>query len=117
MFFWLQFIRVHGEAHRAAWLSPFKTRCGKDFIQPFAFCLLFNQPRTGYHNRFFDAICDSATFDNRRRRADIFNTRVGTRADKHPIDFDVSDRLTWGQTHILIGACPSFFLDIIFCRI
>ena len=57
---------VHGQAHAAAGLSPFKASGFEDFMQTFALGLLFHQSGARYNQCLFDIAGDFAAqfFDN-----------------------------------------------------
>ena len=47
---WLQAVGVHGQAHRATRLAPFKTRSLEYFMQAFPLRLFFDQTRARYNH-------------------------------------------------------------------
>ena len=55
----MEHVGIHGKAHTAARLPPFKSRLGKDPIESFGFRLLLDEPGAGDHHgphRFRNAL-------------------------------------------------------------
>src|SRR5512140_412709 len=49
-------VGIHGQAHTAAGFPPLEPRLFEESVEPFLFCLLFDETRTGYDHRM-NGIC------------------------------------------------------------
>src|SRR5262245_29933402 len=61
-------IRVHAEAHRAAWLAPVETCVLEDLVEAFGLSLLLHQPRAR-HDHGADVFMHMPTVDDARNLA------------------------------------------------
>ena len=95
MFPFSQLIGIHGKTHGTTRFTPLQACLGKYFIQSFQFGLGFNQPGTRNYKGFLDIGRNLAPFYHRCRSAQVFNTGIGTGANKNPIQLD---RLNWNSS-------------------
>src|SRR5919201_2959923 len=84
----LQAVLIHGQAHGAAGFAPLHTGLLEDLVQPFPLGLSLHQARAR-HDHGLDGWRHAAACENARRRAQILDPRVGTRADEDAVDADV----------------------------
>src|SRR4051794_31549263 len=86
----LQDVRVHTQAHATASLAPLEARFGEDAIDPFppGRALALVRPR---HAHRAHARVDAFAAHPLRCRAQVFEPRVGARADKDAVQLDVLD--------------------------
>src|SRR5690606_22798837 len=80
-------------------------------VQPLSLSLGFHGARAGHNDRFFHVRRLAAAFHYGGSGTNIFNTGVGTGADKHTIHMDRRHRLASLQSHILQSADHAFALD------
>jgi hypothetical protein len=95
-----EFVGVHGQTHAATGFSPFESGSSKDFVQAFFLGLMFDDT-TPWNNHGADVATDFVVFHDCRRRPEVFNSRVGTRADKDPVDLDLHNGCPRRQVHII----------------
>ena len=109
-------VGVHRQAHRAAWLAPFKTSSHKDLVQPFAFGLFLDQPGTRHDQRQPDVFSHllADLLDDGGSFAHIFNAAVGARTNKHLVDKNIVQRLAGLQAHVFKSALDRIALAGIF---
>src|SRR5690348_13316399 len=85
-----QGIAVERRAERAAGLAPFESGVAEDAVEPFGFGLALHRPRAGHdpgrHARL-------AALGDRRRLAQIIETRIGAGADEDAVDRDLGEKL------------------------
>ena len=114
-----QTIGIHRQTHGATRFTPFKPRIFENHVQTFGFGLLFHQTRAGNHKRQFHIARHlfAQAFDHPRGGTHIFNTAVGTRADKHFVHLDRIDRRARSQSHILQSTLHRIALDRIFFQL
>src|SRR5687767_13464294 len=102
----LQYVSVHSQTHRTSCLAPFKTRFAKDSIETFALGSLLDLLRSG-HNHRADRRIDAITFHNTRRRSQVFDARIRTRADERAIDRNILNTRARRERHVLQCALRS----------
>ena len=114
-----QTIGIHRQTHGATRLTPFKPRVFENHVQTFGLGLLFHQTRTRHNQCLFDIARHLLTqaFDHPRGGTHVFNTAVGTRADKHLVHLDRIDRRARSQSHILQSTLHRITLDRIFFQL
>src|SRR5262249_40933595 len=108
----LELIRVHAEAHGAAWLAPIEAGCLEDRVEPFGLRLLLHQPRAT-HDHGADSLMHALAADDPPHRAKILDAPIGARSDEHAIERQVGDLLAAGQTHILERTDRGLPLDLV----
>src|SRR5262245_8745107 len=105
---WLELVRVHREAHRAARLAPVEARGLEDLVETLLLGLLFHQPRARHDHRV-DTGVDRLALGDPRHLAQVLDARVGAGADEHAVELDVGDLLAAIQPHVLqraLGGAP-----------
>src|SRR5438034_10692241 len=80
-----QHVGVHAEAHRAARVAPLEPRLAEHAVEPFGFGLRLHLLGARYDQRA-DARCNLPTPHHPGRTPQIFDSCVGARAEKHPVD-------------------------------
>jgi len=96
----LKFVRVHGEAHRAAGLAPLEAGGEEDFVEPLRLGLRLNEAGTR-HDHGVDALIDLAALRDPGCGAQVLDAAVGARANEDAVDLDVGDLLATLQPHIV----------------
>ena len=86
----LQLVRVHGQAHGAARLPPFKARLDEDLVETFRLGLGLHKARAR-HDHGADAMMHLAALGDGSRRAQILDAAIGAGADEGALDGDVRD--------------------------
>src|SRR5437763_14877842 len=76
-----QFVGVHGKAHRAAWLAPFKAGLDKDLVEAFGFRLFLHDARARPDHRV-DVAVDGLALGDLRRCAKSLDAAIGAGADE-----------------------------------
>ena len=93
-------IRVHCKAHTATRFSPFKSGVEKNLIQSLCFSLPFYDATAGddhcTHPGFHSFI-----FDNFGRGSSVFDSGVGTGANKDPVHSNLSNGSARGKSHVI----------------
>ena len=95
----LQYVAVHGDAHRAARLAPFEARIHKDFIEALGLGLGLHHAGARHHHGA-DAGRELLPLGDRGGGAHILDTAIGAGADKGAVDLDIGDRLVGLEVHI-----------------
>src|SRR5439155_4017873 len=86
---WGQDVRVHAQTHRAPRVAPLKAGGFEHEVQAFLFRGALDRRRAGDdHSANFRM--HAATLDHPRGGAQVFEARVGARADEDAVDGDVS---------------------------
>src|SRR5262249_23215657 len=80
-------VRVHAQAHGAAGLAPFEAGVGKDAVQAFLFCGVLHLLRSRHDHRLH-AAGNPIALHHASRAANVLQTSIGARADKHAVDGD-----------------------------
>src|SRR6185437_3219744 len=89
----LQNVRVHSQTHGASRLSPLETCLLEDFMQAFLLGCVLDGLRAGHHHRpHFSTYM--MTFRHTRGFAQVFQARVGARADEYAVHRNLLDRRT-----------------------
>src|SRR5271165_5444706 len=98
-----EFVRVHGEAHRAAGLPPLEAGGKENLVEPLGLGLGLHQARAR-NNHGVDPLAHSPPFRDLRRGAQILDAAVGAGADEDPVDCEVRNLLAALETHVVEGA-------------
>src|SRR3546814_18712210 len=77
--------------------------CSSDLL----FGLQLDQARARHHHGLLDRRSYALAARHHRRRAQVFNARIGAGADENAIHLDFGKRCVWRQTHLLQGALPA----------
>ena len=109
----LQLVRVHGEAHRAARLTPQKAGLEENLVQAFRFRLLLHEARARHDHRVMEARRDRLAGHDFRHSAHILDAAIGAGADPDDIEFDIGDLRAGGEAHIGERALLRFALEFI----
>src|SRR5262245_65895128 len=105
-------IRVHAEAHRAAWLAPVEACVLEDLVEAFGLSLLLHQPRAR-HDHGADDFMYMPTVDYARSLAQILDAAIGAGTDVHAVERQVGDLLAALQTHISERAHGGLALGVV----
>src|SRR5690625_2086203 len=97
-------VSIHGQAHGSSTPMPLLTIFKKNLIPPFGFGLGFYRTGARHHHGLFHRVGHAPTLEHLCGGTHIFDTCVGARADKHPIDLDTFNGLAWLKTHVFQGA-------------
>src|SRR5438105_10706326 len=95
----LQDVRVHAEAHAAPGFAPLESSVEEDAVEAFLFSGNLHLVRA-WHDHGAHPRMDLSTADDVGRRTQVFDPRVGARADEHPIEGDVLDGRQRAQVHV-----------------
>src|SRR5581483_2715356 len=71
-----ELVRVHREAHRAAWLAPLESCRLENPVETLGFSLHFNEARAGYNHRV-DIGVDRLALDHASHRTQVLDARIG----------------------------------------
>src|SRR3954465_3782795 len=104
----IELVRIHAEAHGAAWLAPLEACVAEDSVQAFLLGLRFYQPGTRYHHRHADVGSDAPALHHGRGDAQILDARVGARADENLVELDLRHLGTRLEAHVAQRAFHAF---------
>src|SRR5437773_1858260 len=94
-----QHIGIHAEAHRAAGVAPLEARVAEDAIQPLLLRLRLH-PLRARHDHRAHARRDVLATNDIGRRAQVFDTGIGTRSDENAIDGNAFERRPGLEAHV-----------------
>ena len=77
---------IHRQTHGTARLTPFETCLDENLVQAFLFRLLLDQPGTGNDHGQLDVGRPLFSLDHSCSGSQVFNARIGTRADEYLVD-------------------------------
>ena len=98
-----QAVFIHTQAHRAAGFTPLKPRLFEHPIQAFGLGLSFDQARAWHDQGQSDVAGNLAALHHGGGGAQVFNARIGARADEHFVNRDLTHRCAGLQVHIAQG--------------
>src|SRR4029077_2529069 len=98
----LELVAVHGDAHRAAGLTPFRTGRLEDLRQALALGLALHLVRTRYDHQAH-ALGDAAVLEDAGREAQVADPPVRAAAHEDDVDLLAEDRLPGLEVHVLEG--------------
>mmetsp|Transcript_21133 Transcript_21133/g.29051 ORF Transcript_21133/g.29051 Transcript_21133/m.29051 type:complete len:599 (+) Transcript_21133:398-2194(+) len=99
----LELVRVHGQAHGAAGLTPVEARGQQHLVQPLGLRLLLDQPGARHHHRVH-AGRHPPPLCHLDHLADVLDAAVGAAADEHFLHRHLGQHLAGLQAHVLQGA-------------
>jgi hypothetical protein len=76
-----ELVRIHAKAHGATSFTPVETSFDENLVETFSFCLTLDETGTGDHHSV-DVGGHFPTKSDTGSGPQVFNTRVGARADK-----------------------------------
>ena len=92
-------IGIHTEAHGTTRLAPFETGVKEDLVETFRFGLLF-YPMRARNNERANTAGDTLPFDHRGRGAEVFDARIGARANKDHVHLDIANGRARREAHV-----------------
>src|ERR1017187_2610915 len=95
----LKDVGIHAEAHRAARFKPLKTGIDENAVQPFLLSGVLDGLRTGDNHRPHFRIYVAA-LGPPRRRAQVFDARIGAGSDEDSVRRNLLDRRSRLKIHI-----------------
>src|ERR1035437_5932258 len=95
----LKLVAVHGDAHRAAGLTPFGAGRAEDLVEALALGLLLDLLAAG-HDENPKALGDLAAAQNGSRGAHVLDPAVGARPDEDHVQLLAGNRGAGGQAHV-----------------
>src|SRR4051812_26715945 len=97
--FRLELVRVHGEAHRAARLTPLEASLDEDLVEALGFRLLLHEAGARYDHGI-DLGVDGLALDHARDFAQVLDAAVGARADEYLVERNVGDLRASRETDV-----------------
>ncbi len=94
-------IGIHGQAHRAARLTPFETGIAEDTVETFGLGLGFDQTGARHDKGQLDAVGTTSATDDRCSRTQILDTGVGAGTDEDLVDTDIGNGRIRRQAHVV----------------
>src|SRR6266540_2699756 len=91
-------VGIHAETHGASGLTPFRPRVDEHAIEAFLFRLRFDDSGTR-NDHGVNAAVEFVSAENARCFAEIFETAIGARADKHAVHRDSGDAAAGFESH------------------
>src|SRR5690606_8314724 len=83
-----QLVGIHRQTHRTARLAPLQTGGVIELVETFALGLRFDLPGARHFQRLLDSLCHALAVHHRSGSAQVLDTRICARTDKHAVELD-----------------------------